>query len=145
MWFEAKRFFGFQQRGADRAARAAGGFYRVVAGTDPNTLTLAQPLQYPSVNNSIPSQAFFFFLLLLFRIFIYTIFNKQLPKLKIFHKNIRRLQKIKKKKQKYLPCIWKYCAWVQQIISVIRANKILCLKYTALKIYCNTNELTIVK
>ncbi|KAL5236745.1 hypothetical protein ACI65C_004155, partial [Semiaphis heraclei] len=40
--------FDLIRRGADRAARAAGGFYRVVAGTDPNTLTLAQPLQYPS-------------------------------------------------------------------------------------------------
>ncbi|XP_025404767.1 uncharacterized protein DDB_G0280205-like isoform X1 [Sipha flava] len=41
--------FDMIRRGADRAARAAGGFYRVVAGTDPNTLTLAQPLQYPSL------------------------------------------------------------------------------------------------
>ncbi|KAE9524074.1 hypothetical protein AGLY_015555 [Aphis glycines] len=41
--------FDLIRRGADRAARAAGGFYRVVAGTDPNALTLAQPLQYPSL------------------------------------------------------------------------------------------------
>ncbi|XP_050531454.1 uncharacterized protein LOC126900065 isoform X1 [Daktulosphaira vitifoliae] len=40
--------FDLIRRGADRAARAAGSFYRVVAGTDPNTLTLKQPLQYPS-------------------------------------------------------------------------------------------------
>ncbi|XP_050430909.1 uncharacterized protein LOC126839578 isoform X2 [Adelges cooleyi] len=39
--------FDLIRRGADRAARAAGGFYRVVAGTDPNTLTLKQPIQYP--------------------------------------------------------------------------------------------------